>query len=39
MGIGKIVRDLDAAAIAGLTSSAVNYQQNAARFRAGLKEV
>lgn len=39
MGIGKIVRNLDAAAIAGLTSSAVNYQQNAARFRAGLKEV
>ena len=39
MGISKIVRDLDAAAIAGLTSSAVNYQQNAARFRAGLKEV
>jgi len=39
MGIGKIVRDLDAAAIAGLTFSAVNYQQNAARFRAGLKEV
>lgn len=39
MGIGKIVRDLDAAAIAGLTSSAVNYQQNAARFCAGLKEV
>ena len=39
MGIGKILRDLDAAAIAGLTSSAVNYQQNAARFRAGLKEV
>ena len=39
MGIGKIVRDLDAAAIAGLTSSAINYQQNAARFRAGLKEV
>jgi carbonic anhydrase/acetyltransferase-like protein (isoleucine patch superfamily) len=39
MGIGKIVRDLDAAAIAGLTSAAVNYQQNAARFRAGLKEV
>ena len=39
MGIGKIVRDLDAAAIAGLTSAAVNYQRNAARFRAGLKEV
>jgi carbonic anhydrase/acetyltransferase-like protein (isoleucine patch superfamily) len=39
MGIGKIVRNLDAAAIAGLTSSAINYQQNAARFRAGLKEV
>jgi len=39
MGIGKIVRNLDAAAIAGLTSAAVNYQQNAARFRAGLKEV
>lgn len=39
MGIGKIVRDLDEAAIAGLTSSAVNYQQNAVRFRAGLKEI
>lgn len=39
MGIGKIVRDLDAQAIAGLTASALAYQQNAARFRAGLTEV
>lgn len=39
MGIGKIVRELDEAAINGLTLSALNYQQNTARFRAGLKEV
>jgi len=32
----KVVRDLDAAAIAGLTRSAEHYQQNAARFRDGL---
>lgn len=29
---GKVVRELDAAAIAGLTASAEHYQQNAARF-------
>lgn len=29
---GKVVRELDAAAIAGLTKSAEHYQQNAARF-------
>jgi carbonic anhydrase/acetyltransferase-like protein (isoleucine patch superfamily) len=39
MGIGKIVRDLDAAAVQELTVSAQHYQENAARFRAGLKEI
>jgi carbonic anhydrase/acetyltransferase-like protein (isoleucine patch superfamily) len=39
MGIGKIVRELDAAAVQSLTESALHYQENAARFRAGLKEV
>ncbi|AGI68075.1 putative phenylacetic acid degradation protein [Octadecabacter antarcticus 307] len=39
MGIGKIVRDLDAEAIQSLTASALHYQENAARFRAGLKEI
>lgn len=39
MGIGKIVRTLDAAAIAGLTASALHYQENAARFAAGLTEI
>jgi carbonic anhydrase/acetyltransferase-like protein (isoleucine patch superfamily) len=39
MGIGKIVRELDANAIQGLTASALGYQQNAARFRTGLKEI
>ena len=39
MGIGKIVRALDAAAIQGLTASALHYQENAARYRAGLKEI
>ncbi|MEL6958475.1 MAG: gamma carbonic anhydrase family protein [Pseudomonadota bacterium] len=39
MGIGKIVRELDDAAKAGLLASAKHYQQNAARFRDGLKEV
>jgi carbonic anhydrase/acetyltransferase-like protein (isoleucine patch superfamily) len=39
MGIGKIVRTLDAAAIAGLTASALHYQDNAARYRAGLKDI
>ncbi len=36
---GKVVRDLDAAAIAGLKASAVHYQENAARFRRDLKPV
>jgi len=39
MGIGKIVRTLDAAAVAGLTASALHYQDNAARYRAGLKDI
>ena len=39
MGIGKIVRALDDAAIQGLTASALHYQENAARYRAGLREV
>lgn len=36
---GRVVRQLDAAAIDGLRLSAQNYQQNARRFRAGLQEV
>lgn len=36
---GKVVRTLDAAAIAGLTRSAEHYQQNAARFAVDLKAV
>ena len=39
MGIGKIIRELDAKAIQGLTLSALSYQKNAIRFRTGLKEV
>lgn len=39
MGIGKIVRELDAKAMQGLTASALSYQHNAARFRADLREV
>ncbi|MDE0969464.1 MAG: gamma carbonic anhydrase family protein [Octadecabacter sp.] len=39
MGIGKIVRNLDAEAVQRLTNSALHYQQNAAQYRAGLKEV
>lgn len=34
---GKVVRTLDDAAIAGLTRSAEHYQENAARYRAGLR--
>ena len=34
---GKIVRQLDAAAIQGLQKSATNYQENAKRFREELK--
>ncbi len=33
---GKVVRSLDAAAIEGLRKSALHYQQNMRRFRAGL---
>ena len=36
---GKIIRTLDEAAIAGLTQSALHYQENAARFRAGLTPI
>jgi len=34
---GKVVRQLDAAAIDGLRASALHYQDNMRRFRAGLK--
>ena len=34
---GHVVRDLDEKAIAMLRASALNYQRNAARFRAGLR--
>ncbi len=34
---GKVVRELDAGAIAALRESAKRYQENAARFRAGLR--
>lgn len=34
---GKVVRTLDAQAIAGLTASALHYQDNMRRFRADLK--
>ena len=36
---GKVVRELDAAAIQGLTLSAKHYQQNAARFGLDLKVI
>jgi len=36
---GKVVRELDAAAIAELTASAQHYQENARRFRADLKPI
>lgn len=36
---GKVVRQLDEAAISGLTRSAQHYQDNMRRFRAGLKPV
>ena len=40
MGVpGKVVRELDGAAIQGLTASALHYAENARRFRAGLKAV
>lgn len=39
MGIGKIVRSLDAEAIAGLLASALHYQENAERYLSGLTEV
>lgn len=36
---GKVVRQLDDKAIAGLRASALHYQQNMRRFRAGLTEI
>ncbi|AUH63817.1 gamma carbonic anhydrase family protein [Paracoccus zhejiangensis] len=40
MGVpGKIVRQLDEAAQQGLLESAARYRRNAARFRAGLKQI
>jgi len=36
---GRVVRLLDAAAIARLRASALHYQSNARRFRAGLKDL
>lgn len=36
---GKVVRMLDQAAIEGLRLSALHYQQNAARFRTGLRAI
>jgi carbonic anhydrase/acetyltransferase-like protein (isoleucine patch superfamily) len=40
MGVpGKVVRDLDEAAIDGLRKSALGYQANMRRFRAGLQAV
>jgi len=36
---GKVVRTLDAAAIQGLTASALHYQDNMRRFKSGLKPV
>ncbi|MBE9635864.1 gamma carbonic anhydrase family protein [Salipiger mangrovisoli] len=36
---GKVVRQLDEAAIEALRNSALNYQQNARRFRAGLAAI
>ena len=35
---GRVVQELDEKAIAMLRASALNYQRNAARFRAGLRE-
>ena len=40
MGVpGKVVRELDGAAITGLQASAIHYSENAARFRRDLKEI
>ncbi len=36
---GRVVRTLDAAAMARLRASALHYQANARRFRAGLREI
>ena len=36
---GKVIRTLDEAAIEGLRKSALGYQENARRFRSGLKPV
>jgi len=37
--LGKVVRQLDAQAIDGLRQSALNYQQNAVRFRRDLAKL
>ncbi|MFK7875236.1 MAG: gamma carbonic anhydrase family protein [Paracoccaceae bacterium] len=40
MGVpGKVVRQLDAAAIQGLTQSALHYQDNMRRFRSDLRQI
>lgn len=36
---GKVVRELDDAAKQGLIASALHYQENARRFKAGLKQI
>ncbi len=36
---GKVIRELDDAARAGLIASAERYQANARRFRAGLRQI
>jgi carbonic anhydrase/acetyltransferase-like protein (isoleucine patch superfamily) len=36
---GKVIRELDDAAIAGLRASAMHYQENAARYRSNLRVV
>jgi len=36
---GKVIRQLDEAAIARLAASALHYQENAVRFRDGMKEI
>ncbi|MDO5369770.1 MAG: gamma carbonic anhydrase family protein, partial [Paracoccus sp. (in: a-proteobacteria)] len=36
---GRVIRQLDEAAIAGLRESAARYRANAARFRAGLRRI
>ena len=40
MGVpGKVIRQLDKAAIAKLRQSALNYRDNAVRFRSGLEAI